>query len=211
MITKPLLFAAMLAALPTPAAAHEMWIERDGAGPARIYLGEPGEPLPEGGDPEFDKLRAPRLVPGSAAPGARRAGYIEYALPPGDVRAIDDAVFAPWGADGSKEGVIYYARAGRADPQAVLPFEFVPAAAQSDRFVLVHKGKPLAHAKVTLISPDKWSKSLQTDAQGAVIVPLREPGRYILTASRKVDGPASLPGGTVAAVHHITTATFVAP
>jgi hypothetical protein len=33
--------AAALLAL--PAAAHEVWIERDAAGPARVYLGEPAD------------------------------------------------------------------------------------------------------------------------------------------------------------------------
>ena len=47
-----------IACLPAMAQAHEVWVERDGAGPARIYLGEPGDPLPEGGDPEFEKLKA---------------------------------------------------------------------------------------------------------------------------------------------------------
>ena len=49
-------------------------IERDGDGPARIYLGEPAEALPEGGDPEFAKLKAPKLLGAAAAAPARKAG-----------------------------------------------------------------------------------------------------------------------------------------
>ena len=45
-----------IACLPAMAQAHEVWVERDGAGPARIYLGEPGDPLPEGGDPDLESL-----------------------------------------------------------------------------------------------------------------------------------------------------------
>ncbi|WP_242495939.1 hypothetical protein [Sphingobium cupriresistens] len=96
-----------LVALSSTAQAHEIWVERDGAGPARIYLGEPGDVLPEGGDPEFEKLKSPKLVPASSAPQVRKAGYIEVAAPAGDVRVIDDSVFAPWGEEGKKEGVIY--------------------------------------------------------------------------------------------------------
>lgn len=95
-----------LTALSTGAQAHEVWVERDGAGPARIYLGEPADVLPQGGDPEFEKLKAPRVVPAANAAQVRKAGYIEVALPAGDVRVIDDTVFAPWGEDGKKEGVI---------------------------------------------------------------------------------------------------------
>ena len=51
---------AMLAAI--PAAAHEVWIERDGTGPARIYLGEPAEAVPADGDPEWHHLQKPQLI-----------------------------------------------------------------------------------------------------------------------------------------------------
>lgn len=51
------LFAALILCIPATVHAHEIWIERDGTGPARVYLGEPGEPMPAGGDPEFAKLR----------------------------------------------------------------------------------------------------------------------------------------------------------
>ena len=40
-------FAALMAfsILASPAMAHEVWVERDAAGPARIYLGEPADPV----------------------------------------------------------------------------------------------------------------------------------------------------------------------
>ena len=38
-----MMFAALI--LAAPAAAHEIWVERDGNGPARIYLGEPAQPF----------------------------------------------------------------------------------------------------------------------------------------------------------------------
>lgn len=192
------------------AQAHEVWIERDGTGPARIYLGEPAQALPEGGDPEFDHLKAPRLVPASKAALARKTGYIEVAAPAGDVRAIDDAVFDPWGDEGKKESIVYYARAGRADPRAVLPLEIAPVAAGADSFVLARDGKPVAGADVLVVTPDKWSKTFKTDAQGVVAVPVREKGRYLLSASQKDEGAFDTPGGKVAVLHRTATTTFVA-
>ncbi|KAK0356521.1 hypothetical protein LTR94_004315 [Friedmanniomyces endolithicus] len=191
------------------AQAHEVWVERDGAGPARIYLGEPGDPLPEGGDPEFEKLKAPKLVPASSAAQVRKAGYIEVAVPAGDVRVIDDSVFDPWGEEGKKEGVIYYARAGRSEAKAGMPLEIVPTAAGANSFTLVRDGKPLAGVKVTAISPDKWSKGFVTDAQGRVTLPIREKGRYILTATQEEKGDLSLRGAKVATLYNIATLTFV--
>jgi len=191
------------------AQAHEIWIERDAAGPARIYLGEPESPLPEGGDPEFGKLKAPKLVAASTAAMARKAGYLEVAVPPGDVRATDDTVFAPWGAEGKKESVVYYARAGRGEAKAAMPLEIAPAAPNGDRFILSRDGKPVAGADIRVITPDKWSKSFKTDAEGAVTVPLKEKGRYLLAASQKDEGSFDTPGGKVAVLHRTTTTTFV--
>lgn len=206
---KRLILAALLFA-GGAAEAHEVWIERDGKGPARIYLGEPGDVLPEGGDPEFEKLKAPKLLSGGNATLVRKAGYIEVEVPAGDVRAWDDNVFAPWDAEGKKEGVVYYARAGRSEARAALPFEIVPATANANHFVVIRDGKPVAGAKVVVVTPDKWSKTLVADASGALEIPVREKGRYLLSATQKEDSKTTLPGGAVDAVHHITTTTFVA-
>lgn len=203
-----LILAALLFGACGAAEAHEVWIERDGSGPVRIYLGEPSDVLPEGGDPEFVKLKAPRLVSAPDVALVRRAGYLEAQAPAGDVHAWDDNVFAPWDAEGKKEGVVYYARAGRSDPRAVLPFEIVPAAADANRFLVIRDGKPVAGAKVVVVTPDKWLKTLTADASGAIEIPAREKGRYLLSASRK-EGAGMLPGGAVDAVHRITTTTFV--
>ncbi|NJC35249.1 hypothetical protein GGR88_002763 [Sphingomonas jejuensis] len=210
MVTKTLLALLMLGTA-AAASAHEVWIERDGAGPARIYLGEPAEPLPPGGDPEFAKLRQPRLVPASTAEQVRRAGFIEVAVPAGDVRAWDDNVFAPWGEDGAREGVIYYARAGRAEPRHELPFEIVPAAANGDRFTVLRDGRPAAGTDVTLVAPDRSTSTLKTDAAGTVTVTPQVPGRYLLVAAVAEDGSHTLPGGTVQKLHRITTTSFVQP
>lgn len=190
--------------------AHEVWIERDGNGPARIYLGEPGEVLPDGGDPEFDHLKTPTLLPASKATMARKAGYLEVTVPAGDVRAQDDTVFAPWGPADKKEGVAYFARAGRSDPKAVMPFEIAPVSAGGDRFVVVRDGKPVADLDVTVISPEKWTKVSRTDAQGTVTVPLREKGRYILVANHKDESGGNTSLGKVPVLHRISTTTFVA-
>ncbi|NML08574.1 DUF4198 domain-containing protein [Sphingobium sp. AR-3-1] len=198
-----------LVALSSTAQAHEVWVERDGTGPARIYLGEPGDALPEGGDPEFEKLKAPKLVPGSSAAQVRKTGYIEVAAPAGDVRVIDDSVFAPWGEEGKKEGVIYYARAGRAEVKASLPLEIVPTAANADSFTLVRDGKPVPATKLTVISPDKWTKAFTTDAQGRVTLPIKDKGRYILSATQEEKGDLSMAGQKVATLYHMATLTFL--
>lgn len=211
-------FAALLAFsfLASPATAHEVWVERDATGPARIYLGEPADPVPEAGDPEFSKLTAPRLVGADAAKPAalvRRANHIEAAVTgAGDVRLTDDNVFAPWEAEGGKwEGVIYYARAGRTETRSALDLEIVPAAANADSFTVHWLGKPLPGAKVTVINADRWQKSFTADDQGRVDVPVNGAGRYLLSISHEVEGARTLGGKEVAKTYHISTLTFVAP
>jgi len=206
---KTFLLAAALSTLSTAAAAHEVWIERDARGPARIYLGEPESALPEGGDPEFEKLKAPKLLSGATGAMTRRAGFLEVAAAPGDVRAWDDTVFQPWGEEGKRESVVYYARAGRTEPRATMPLEIAPVAANATRFRVVRDGKPLADQKVTVISPTKWTRSLTTDAAGEISVPAGERGRYLLTTALKDEGAHTTPAGPVAVLHRIATTTFV--
>ncbi|EQB17014.1 nickel uptake transporter family protein [Sphingobium lactosutens] len=204
----PLALLALIT-LPMAVQAHEIWVERDGNGPARIYLGEPGEALPEGGDPEFEKLQAPKLIGASDAAPVRKAGYIEVAAPAGDVRVTDDSVFDPWGEDGKKQGVIYYARAGRSEPKAILPLEIVPTAAGADSFTLMRDGKPVPAAKILAISPDKWSKNFVTNDRGRVSLPISAKGRYILSATQEESGDLMLRGAPVATIYHMTTISFV--
>lgn len=72
-------------------------------GPYGSSWAGPAEALPEGGDPEFEKLKAPKLLKGTAGPFARKPGFLEASLPASDVRIWDDSVFAPWDAQGKKE------------------------------------------------------------------------------------------------------------
>ncbi|WP_298092834.1 DUF4198 domain-containing protein [uncultured Sphingomonas sp.] len=204
------MFAA-LCSLSATGQAHEVWIERDGTGPARIYLGEPAQPMPAGGDPEFKHLKAPHLSPTAKAPLQRRAGYLEAMVPAGDVRAWDDAVFAPWGEANAREGVVYYARAGRGEAKAALPLELAPVTVNGDRFVLTRDGAPVADTEVTIIAPDKTSVKRTTDAGGMVDAAPQAKGRYLLVATVKDDGARAANGETLKTLYRITTTSFVVP
>jgi hypothetical protein len=202
--------------LAAPAAAHEVWIERDGNAPARIYLGEPAEAVPESGDPEFPKLKAPTLFAESRdrpAPLMRRPDHIEAAVSaPSDLRLVDDNVFDPWtGEDGKLRGVVYHARAGRTETRHALDLEIVPVTANGNSFAVLWQGKPLPGAKLTVIDPDRWTKAYVADDKGIVTAPERGKGRYLLSTSNEVAGERQLGGKTVASTVHVSTLTFVAP
>ncbi len=204
-----LLTLVLALALPSLAGAHEVWVERDGSGPARIYLGEPAEALPPGGDPEFKRLVTPKIVGQANASLQRKAGFLEAKLPAGDVRVIDNSVFAPWGEDGAKEGVAYYARAGRTDTKTRMPYEIAPLTAGGNRFALMQGGKPIPAAKVTVITPERKSVELTADAAGAFVVPVAGKGRYLLTAAQAETGKLRVAAGPVDKLHHIATTSFV--
>lgn len=210
MRTFPFASLALAFALAPAAQAHEVWIERDASGPARIYLGEPAEAVPPGGDPEFAKLKTPKLLAVSA-PLTRNADHLAVAAPAdADLRLTDDTVFAPWKtASGALEGAVFHAREGLRDPSAKLDFEIVPAGA--GRFTVIYAGKPLGDASVVAVNPDKWSKSFKTDANGQLVLPASAKGRYIIAARHAVDGPRTIQGQAVAKVHHVSTLTFVNP
>jgi hypothetical protein len=211
MIRKACLIA-LAAALAAPAAAHEVWVERDATGPARIYLGEPADPVPPGGDPEFHNLKSPKLVgaPPAAVALTRRADHIEAPVAGGgDVRVRDDAVFAPWKMGEAMQGGIFYARAGRSETAGRMDLELVPVVANGDSFTLMFRGKPLPATKLTVITPDRWQKAFVTDAAGRITVPQQGAGRYLVSASHTEQAPATLGGQPVASVVHISTLTFV--
>lgn len=205
---KKLILAALALGVANVAQAHEVWIERGADGKAQIWLGEPERPMPVGGDPAFSSLKAPKLVPASDAPQMRGAGYIEVDVPVGDVRAWDDDVFKPWTEDGKTAGVAYYARSGRAETRALMPFEIAPVTAGGTRFTVTRDGNPIAEMEVTIVSPERWMLVQKTNAQGQFDVPLREAGRYILKAEQKEHGDFSTTAGEVEILHRVTTTSF---
>ncbi|RYY47481.1 MAG: DUF4198 domain-containing protein [Sphingomonadales bacterium] len=206
---KKMWIAALALAAATSAQAHELWAERGANGKLQIWLGEPEKPIPATGDPAFPSLKSPKLVPASTGTQTRGPGYIEMDVAPGDVRVWDDNIFAPWQEDGKTAGGVYYARSGRSDTTAQLPFEIVPVSPNGNRFTVIFNGKPVAQQAVTLVSPERWMLALETDAAGQVELPLREKGRYIVKAELKETGDFTLSSGAVQMVSRITTTSFV--
>lgn len=206
---KKMWIAALAFAAATSAQAHELWAERGANGKLQVWLGEPEKPIPAGGDPAFPSLKSPNLVPAAKVTQTRGPGYIELDVGPGDSRVWDDNIFAPWEEDGKKAGGVYYARSGRTETTARLPFEIVPVLPNGSRFTVIFNGKPVARQAVTLVSPQRWMLALETDALGQVEVPLREKGRYIVKAELKEEGEFTLSSGSVQIVSRITTTSFV--
>lgn len=202
--------AAALLAFAVPASAHEVWIERDGAGPVRLYLQEIDAVMVE--SDETHRLQSSVVFtadPARPAPLARKTDHFEAAVGgKGDVRLVNDSVFAPWTDAGIKQGQVYHARAGRSETAAKLDFELVPATSGGEAFTLLFRGKPVAASTVTVFSPARWKKAVLTDAAGRFTVPDAGKGRYILVASTQEDVARKMSGEDVARVHHMTTISY---
>ena len=210
---KSFLILALLAATGM-AQAHQLWIERDATGPARIFVGDvDGER--DRGDDVAKLATTTRLFasdPSALLPLATHDDHLEAAAPAqADLRLVNDQVWKPWKSkDGTLKAAVFNAREGRRDTRAGLDYEFVPTQAGGDRFTLLFKGQPLAGKAVTVVDPGRWSKRVKTDAQGQVTVPSRGAGRYVLVAGHTVKEARQVAGEQVGEVDYTATLSYVA-
>lgn len=205
----------LLSSLAAAAPAHQLWIERDAAGPARVYVGDVDD-APDRGEAVAKLAATTRVFHADAVQPlalTARDDHLEVAAAgAGDLRLSNDQVWKPWKTrDGVVKAAVFNAREGRRETRAALPFEFVPAAAGGNTFTLVFQGRPVAAAKVTVVAPGQWAKRFVTDAQGRIDVPVASAGRYVLIAGHSVDEAREIAGQAVAKVDYTATLSFVAP
>jgi hypothetical protein len=214
-MAKVLSLFLVLAALSLTASAHGhyVWLERDGDGPARAYLGEWIDDIREKSGGLLDRIKAPRVFAGAGAePLAikRNENNLEIQVKDrGDVRLVDSSM--PPREDKEKGGTtktIYYAKAGRSETAAKLDLELVPTAPNGNTLVLVFLGAPLPKAAVTLVGPSKWQKPLSTDDKGRITLPTPWAGRYVLEVTH-FDGKAGGGSEKFDRTRHISSLSFV--
>lgn len=211
---KKTLATVLLSSFAVAAGAHQVWLERDGAGPAKVYVGDiDGER--DHGD-EVAKLASTIEVFGKdskqPATVSNKDAYLEAAVRgPGDVRLIADQVWKPWkNKDGQLQAAVFNSRAGRIETNAALDFELVPVKPNGNVFTLTFQGAPVANKKVSIVNPDKWVKAFTTDKDGRLAVPAQGKGRYILMSSHDHLGEVEIAGEKVQKVSYTTTLSFVA-
>ena len=206
------LFAIL--SLAAPAGAHYVWLERDGNGPARAYLGEWIDDIREKTGGMLDRIKAPKVFLGSsseALPVKRNDNNLEFPTKGrGDVRLVEDSM--PPREDKEKGGftkTIYYAKAGRSETAAKLDLELVPTAPNGNTLVLLFKGTPLPKAEVTIVGPSKWQKPLATNDKGQIILPMPWSGRYVLEVTHFDDKAGDAGSEKFNRTRHISSLSFV--
>lgn len=213
MIKKSLALLA-LSSFALAASAHQVWIERDATGPAKVYVGDVDGERDHGDD--VAKLAATTQVftkdVKQLAKLSVKPEYLEAAVTDaGDVRLINDQVWKPWkNKDGQLQAAVFNSRAGRTETNAALDFELVPVKANGNVFTLTFKGQPVADKKVTVVNPDQWTKGFKTNKDGRIEVSAKEKGRYILMSNHEVKGDYEIAGEKVQKLSYTTTLSFVA-
>ncbi|HEY0335027.1 MAG TPA: DUF4198 domain-containing protein [Stenotrophomonas sp.] len=209
---KPVLLGCLLlSSLSLSAQAHEIWIERDASGPVRVNFGEPAQEVADPTEDELHRLKDFDLfdAKGKAGKATRQGDHLVASLAgTGDAWLFDGDVFEPWEGESGFESVTYYARAGRQSTTGRLGLELVPVKAGGDTLTVLFRDKPLADAEITVIDPQKWSKTLKSDAQGRITLPALRSGRHIVVVSHKEPVKQQIAGKQVAVMHHISTLTF---
>jgi hypothetical protein len=207
------LMFATLSLIPS-AHAHYVWLERDGDGPARAYLGEWIDDIREKTGGMLDRIKAPRVFLGaSTEPLAvkRNENNLEFHIKGrGDVRLVESSM--PPREDKEKGGAtktIYYARAGRTETAAKLDLELAPTVPNGNTLVLMFLGAPLPKAEVTLVGPSKWQKPLVTDDKGQITLPTPWAGRYVLEVTHFDEKAGSSGNEKFNRTRHISSLSFV--
>jgi uncharacterized GH25 family protein len=202
------------------ASAHHIWLEVDGQG-ARIYFGEFGENLREASPGALDKLQ-PQARAVSAAgerPLAVEKSANSFAVS-GKLEAADSVVAEDGrypsferNRDGVKSRGIYVPAArfvpDRTPRAAVLTLDVVPVA--GDKFQVVFKGKPLAKAKVSVITPSGWAREVHGGDDGIFAVALPWRGPYVFEVQHTDSTPGKRGEEAYDQASYVTSLTVVQP
>ena len=179
------------------AAAHSIWVEREGDG-ARIYFGEFDENLREASPGLLDRLKPEARVAGSdkALKVDRQAGFFAVAGAMGKDDSIVAENVAITERRGDKPTKVLNKLGARyiADFKEQAPvntLDIVPAG-KPGLFKVFYQGKPLAKAKAELIAESGWKREFKTDEQGAFEAPLPWRGAYVIEVQHSEATPGKL-------------------
>ena len=210
--------AALTLSFAVPASAHHIWVEVDGQG-GKIYFGEFGENLREASPGTLDKLQPQAKIVSSTGerPLTVQKSANAYAAT-GKIDATDSIVVEDirWPSferkRDNKTGI--YMPAARFVPDrtprpAVLTLDIVPMG--DDRFRVIFKGKPLAKAKVAVVTPSGWGREEHTGADGDFEVKLPWRGAYVFEVHHDDNNPGKRGDQAYDFANYVTTLTLMQP
>lgn len=202
------------------ASAHHIWLEVDGDG-ARLYFGEFGENLREASPGSLDRLQPQAHL--STAAGAQplaidrkpQAFALGGPIPAGASVIAEDTRYpvSERKRDGATTRSIYQPAAryvpDRAPRAPVLTLDVVPI--DGGRFRVLFKDKPLAKAKVEVITPSGWGRELHAGEDGSFAVDLPWRGLYVLEVQHADRTPGKRGDDAYDVVNYVTSLSVVQP
>jgi uncharacterized GH25 family protein len=219
---KPIFGIVALAALSlscaAPASAHHIWLEVDAQG-GKIYFGEFGENLREASPGTLDKLQPQARIVSS---GGERPLTVEKSangyVVVGKIDGADSVVAEDirWPSferkRDNKTGI--YMPAARFVPDrtprpAVLTLDVVPMG--GDKFQVLFKGKPVAKAKVAIMTPSGWGREEHTGADGEFEVKLPWRGPYVFEVHHDDNTAGKRGDQAYDFANYVTTLTVMQP
>ena len=207
------LTSILILSLINTAQAHDVWLEREGEGPAYAYFGEWVDDIREKAGGLLDRIKSPRAFLGASTsplPIKRHEDKLEIEVKgKGDLRLVENSIRPRDDTEkGGKTRTIYYAKAGRSETSAKLDLELVPTVGEGNTLVLLFYGIPLAKTEVTVIGPPKWEKHLTTDDQGRIDMPTPWSGRYVLEVTHFEAKAGGSENDKFDRTRHITSLSF---
>lgn len=212
--------AALIAA--GSASAHQVWIEQDASG-AKLFFGEFGENMREVSPGLLDKFGKPAARKVSAQ-GTQSADLVKtpasFTIPltaaKGESLVAEDASYPMWDIKGSTGRGMYLPAArlvtDLAAQKPLLALDLVPTGTETaDSTVLqaFFQGKPLAKAKVAVVTASGWAQELHTDADGKITVALPWRGTYVLEISHNSAAGERADGQKFEKGSYVTSLTVV--
>lgn len=180
--------------------AHQIWIEQDAKG-AKVYFGEFGENLREASPGLLDKFGSPsaRTQSGNGeevVPLVKEANafVLSKRVGKGEAIVVEDAAYPiiEW-KEGGKNMRNAWTPAARFVPDFAerapkLTLDVLPTG-KAGELRVVFRGRPLAEAKVELVTPSGWMREGHTNEQGNVTFPLPWRGTYVVLVHHEEGKP----------------------
>jgi uncharacterized GH25 family protein len=210
--------AALLLSFAVPASAHHIWLEVDGQG-GKIYFGEFGENLREASPGTLDKLQPQAKAVSSAGERpltvekSANAYVATGKIDGGDSIVAEDVRWPSFERKRDNKTGIYMPAArfvpDRTPRAAALTLDIVPAG--GDKFQVLFKGKPLAKAKVVVVTPSGWGREEHTGTDGKFEVKLPWRGAYVFEVHHDDNAPGKRGEQAYDFANYVTTLTVVQP
>lgn len=179
------------------AAAHSIWVEREGDG-ARIYFGEFEENLREGSPGLLDRLKPEAKAASSEKPLKldKQATFFAVAAQLGkdDSIVVENVAITERRGDKPTKVLTRLGARHVVDYKELAPLntlDILPAGSPG-LFKVFYQGKPLAKAKAELIAESGWKREFKTDEEGVFKATLPWRGGYVIEVTHTDATPGKL-------------------